>query len=150
MNYRTIIAFLGKKQMKDWITPSSEWILAKDFSHSDFTDEFKALDKIEAHFDAVRCKRFISLESMKFQFKAVNNGNFLFDSRVDSSSGWKLWYNPDLDIYFIITASAFAGWDKYEELLKDWISSMGRESADKLLAKMDAHIPVDQIGQPLA
>jgi hypothetical protein len=27
MNYKTLIAFLGKNQMKDWATPKSEWIL---------------------------------------------------------------------------------------------------------------------------
>jgi hypothetical protein len=27
MNYKTLIAFLGKNQMKDWATPSFDWVM---------------------------------------------------------------------------------------------------------------------------
>jgi hypothetical protein len=43
MNYKTLIAFLGKNQMKDWATPKSDWIIAG--VGSGWNDEFKQMQK---------------------------------------------------------------------------------------------------------
>jgi hypothetical protein len=43
MNYKTLIAFLGKNQMKDWATPKSDWIIAKNIGDLEWRNEFSKL-----------------------------------------------------------------------------------------------------------
>jgi hypothetical protein len=46
MNYKTLIAFLGKNQMKDWATPKSDWILVNDRAKNQWLPEAYELGAI--------------------------------------------------------------------------------------------------------
>jgi hypothetical protein len=47
MNYKTLIAFLGKNQMKDWSKPIFSWIVASDIDNNEpvWSAEFKEVTK---------------------------------------------------------------------------------------------------------
>jgi hypothetical protein len=53
MNYKTIIAFLGKNQMKDWATPSFSWILASSPKDAEWNNEFAKLMQGNPNFKVV-------------------------------------------------------------------------------------------------
>ena len=148
MNYKTLIAFLGKNQMKDWATPRSDWVLVKDWKDRQFTDEFLAV-KPDVK-DTLICKPFVSFESSGLTSFNSSNAGFRFEFKPGHGSYWQYWYSPTKDIYIILTSNVEkSNYQPLLEAMKEWLISLDSEDMGKLFRGRSRH-DMSQIGQPLA
>ena len=61
MNYKTLIAFLGKNQMKNWATPRSEWINCTR-STGGWSEEFIKIKNLKSPHDKCAFKYYATIE----------------------------------------------------------------------------------------
>ena len=114
MNYKTIIAFLGKNQMKDWTTPKSKWIHAKDdISTPRWNDEFfktylpymgTKINSIDCDFRFKDYEILSELEALTEDDYQIISGLY-FDSRayLYPTPGCDLYINTDLKIAVVVS-----------------------------------------------
>ena len=72
MNYRSLIAFLGKNQMKDWATTGAEWIPALGASGS-WTNEFVAIKNLKTNSDPVHVENYASLAGIHVYPRSIDS-----------------------------------------------------------------------------
>jgi hypothetical protein len=99
MNYKTLIAFLGKKQMKDWSTPNDEWILLND--DRAWREEAIALGFEEgtgADLTKIAKRFFLSKDYETFaegdSAQVKSNGSSYKPTEFNPFYDWIAWYNP--------------------------------------------------------
>jgi hypothetical protein len=82
MNYKTLIAFLGKNQMKDWSTPKSDWILVCDYGDKEFQHSIP---------ESIPRVQWVSDMETKL---ATHQNSWAFRAPADVNGG-KLYYNEE-------------------------------------------------------
>jgi hypothetical protein len=90
MNYKTLIAFLGKNQMKDWATPKSDWILAQGPDSKEWSEEFRKLKSLKKQEQT--SAKYVCYLGRHTIVVGASYGSFTFDT------GFNTYYNPDKDI----------------------------------------------------
>jgi hypothetical protein len=114
MNYKTLIAFLGKNQMKDWATPRSEWIDCLK-SSGEWSEEFMKIKNLKS-----------SQERCSFQYYAVveYTGKKLYFHNTSgcSPNSYTYRYCIDKDFTLIDTVG-----QNYFEEAKEWVDAQSTE-----------------------
>jgi hypothetical protein len=113
MNYKTLIAFLGKNQMKDWATPKSKWIFISQLPEGsdwhtwtkEFLEEAKAngegfskpYDSPDIESAQFSPRRRIQIDTDDKVFRCGEGGTFSPDE--DFEAAGVVWhYNPSRGI----------------------------------------------------
>jgi hypothetical protein len=95
MNYKTLIAFLGKNQMKDWANPKSEWIIAKDIGAVEWREGFRSLKNLGKQ---------SSFAPTVFAHTDNAQLNIRSDWGEETPTGWDsfiFYYNEELDMLIL-------------------------------------------------
>ena len=99
MNYRTIIAFMGKKQL-DKYKHTSEWILAKEAKATEWPPEMVELKKLSNPIHAAGFEYIFGYE------ESDNSMEKLPSQRAMPGEDWLYWYNPKHDALFYVYGSS--------------------------------------------
>jgi hypothetical protein len=113
MNYKTLIAFLGKNQMKDWVTPKSDWIIIKEYTDGNWTNEFKEIIKDHKILDKLIVMR---ISYVELGVNYLGTGPYLViieDGGIDPHDKFRYYYNKNIDMVFYLKK------EEYDELEQD-------------------------------
>jgi hypothetical protein len=92
MNYKTLIAFLGKNQMKDWAKPTSSWELVKPEHKDVWSEDFAKLKGIKIH-DKARVNLSLHTDNDRFN---VSNPTW-----TPKYTDYEYFYNEQLDALLV-------------------------------------------------
>ena len=107
MNYRTIIAFMGKKQLDKYKPSGASWMLIKDYSAAEWSQEFTSMKNMSEPTDdmLIQCDGYITGNQILIRPKTSAGENFDPTDRYVSSMAF--YYNPEQDMYFYLTKEEY-------------------------------------------